>query len=267
MVGAPACSVGNFLALTGTVNIARLFITPREIQFINDLTKEYTKDVLGQFIYYYPISVMKSQVDPVYDEAIQKVFQSPIKLDVIADQPAWETKYNVWGNEQVNKLELFVQTRDLLDKGFSVSEGDFFLYGDLVYEILSAVPINNIFGQVEYGVGVKIAAKIARKGQIDLNVFRQMLIDAGIRYADNPVNKVWQQQRGVSENIDGPTGDKREMRERLGQDMADIALGEGPRTVNIDSASAEPQHEPEAASSFDNNSPSLYGDDSDIYNE
>lgn len=255
------------MALTGTVNIARLFITPREIQFINDLTKEYTKDVLGQFIYYYPISVMKSQVDPVYDEAIQKVFQSPIKLDIIADQPAWETKYNVWGNEQVNKLELFVQVRDLLDKGFTVSEGDFFLYGDIVYEILTAVPINNIFGQVEYGLGIKVEAKVARKGQVDLNVFKKMLIDAGIPYAGNSVNKVWQQQRGTAENIDGPTGDKRELRERLGGDMAEVALGEGPRTVNIDSAISDQEQEPQKASSFDNNSPSLNGNDTDIYNE
>jgi hypothetical protein len=249
--------------------MSRLFVTPREIQLINDLTKEYTKDVLGQFIYYYPISTMKSQVDPVYEEAIQKVFQSPIKLDVIVDQPAWETKYNVWGNEQVAKLELFVQVRDLIDKGFTVSEGDFFLYGDLVYEILQAVPLNNIFGLVEYGVGVKITAKVARKGQIDLNIFRQMLIDSGIKYAENSVNKVWQQQRGLPDNIDGPTGDKRELRERLGEDMAETALGEGPRTINIDSSSKNSEHTPEAASSFDNDSPSLndLGTGSDIYNE
>lgn len=266
MVSAPACSAGSYLALTGSVNIARLFITPKEIQFINDITKEFFKDVIGQSIYYYPISTMKTQVDPIYEEAINKIFLTPIKLDVLADQPNWETKYNVWGNEQVNKIELFVHVRDLLDKGYSVTEGDFFLYGDALFEILSAVSVNNIFGQVEYDVGIKIEGQLVRKGQFDIGIFKQMLVDAGIKYANNTVDKVWQQQRGLGENVDGPTGDKREMRERLGGDMAETALGEGPRVINIDSESQEPLHEPEKASSFDNESPN-YPDITDIYNE
>lgn len=246
--------------------MARLFITPREIQFINDLTKEFMKDVIGQAIFYYPISTMKTQVHPVYDEAIEKVFQSPIKLDVLAGQPNWETKYNVWGNEQVNKLEIFVHVRDLLDKGYTVNEGDFFLYGDAVFEVLSAINMNNIFGQVEYDVAVKLEGRIVRQGQIDLPVFKQMLLDTGINYVDNQVQKVWQQQRGLGENIDGPTGDKREMRERLAEDMTEVALGEGQRIVNIDSEANEPLHVPEKASSFDNDTPN-YPDVPDIYNE
>lgn len=246
--------------------MSRLFITPREIQFINDVTKEFMKDVAGQFIYYYPISTMKTQVDPVYEEAVNKIFLTPIKLDAMVDVPSWETKFNVWGNEQVNKIELFVQVRDLLDKGYAINEGDFFLYGSYVYEVLRAMTINNIFGQVEYDVGVKVEGRLVRKGQIDLNIFKQLLADAGIKYADNTVNKVWQQQRGMDENIDGPTGDRRELRERLGDDMAEIALGEGPRVVNIDSEAQDPTHEPEKASSFDNESPN-YPDIPDIYNE
>ncbi|MFA6049823.1 MAG: hypothetical protein WC761_01380 [Candidatus Paceibacterota bacterium] len=224
------------------------------------------KDVIGQAIFYYPISTMKTQVHPVYDEAIEKIFLAPIKLDVLAGQPNWETKYNVWGNEQVNKLEIFVHVKDLLDKGYTVQEGDFFVYGDAVFEVLTANSINNIFGQVEYDVGIKIEGQIARKGQFDINIFKQMLIDAGINYVDNTVQKVWQQQRGLDENIDGPTGDKREMRNRLNEDMAEVALGEGPRVVNVDSEANEPQHKPQEASSFDNDSPN-YPDIPDIYNE
>ena len=36
--------------------MSRLFITPREINFINDVAKELVKDVAGQKIYYFPIS-------------------------------------------------------------------------------------------------------------------------------------------------------------------------------------------------------------------
>lgn len=245
--------------------MSRLFITSREIAFINDITKEVIKDAVGQQIIYYPISTMKTQIHPVYEEAIEKIFENPIRLDILAGQPNFETKWNQFGNEQTNKFELFVQARDLLDKGITISEGDFFLYGDALYEILSYVNLKNIYGQVEYSTGYKIDAKLSRKGQFDVKAFKEMLEDQGIEYVDNTVTKVWQQQRGLSENIEGQTGDRRQMRERLAGDMAPIALGEGARIVNIDS-DPDPTHKPEQASSFDNNSPT-YSEPLDIYNE
>ena len=41
--------------------MARLFITPREINFINDLAKEIVKDVIGQKIYYFSISEINAK--------------------------------------------------------------------------------------------------------------------------------------------------------------------------------------------------------------
>jgi len=35
--------------------MARLFITPREIDFISDITKEVIKDVVGQKIFFYKV--------------------------------------------------------------------------------------------------------------------------------------------------------------------------------------------------------------------
>ena len=49
--------------------MARLFITPREIDFISDLTKEVTKDVIGQKIFYYKIREDLTNVHDVYEEA------------------------------------------------------------------------------------------------------------------------------------------------------------------------------------------------------
>ena len=40
--------------------MGRLFISPREINFINDVAKELVKDVIGQKIYYFPVSEIKS---------------------------------------------------------------------------------------------------------------------------------------------------------------------------------------------------------------
>ena len=57
--------------------MARLFITPREIDFINDMFKEVVKDVVGQKIYYNPIANDKSKVHDVYEESTEKVFDNP----------------------------------------------------------------------------------------------------------------------------------------------------------------------------------------------
>ena len=78
--------------------MARLFITPREINFISDLTKEIVKDVIGQKIYYYPISETKTQSHEVYDEALQKVFDNPIVVEALVNaQFQNETKITKFG--------------------------------------------------------------------------------------------------------------------------------------------------------------------------
>ena len=63
--------------------MARLFITEREMNFINDIMKEVVKDVIGQKIYYYSISEIKSRVHDVYEEAPNKIFENPIELDAL----------------------------------------------------------------------------------------------------------------------------------------------------------------------------------------
>ena len=58
--------------------MARLFITQREIDFISDLTKEVTKDVIGQKIYYYKIREDLTSVHEVYEEAVEKILDPPV---------------------------------------------------------------------------------------------------------------------------------------------------------------------------------------------
>jgi hypothetical protein len=64
--------------------MARLFIGPKEIALVNDWSKEYIKDIVGQTIIYYPLSTMKTKVHPVYDEAINKIFENPkLRIHII----------------------------------------------------------------------------------------------------------------------------------------------------------------------------------------
>lgn len=237
--------------------MARLFIGPREQQFISDITKEFTKDILGQYIIYFPVSVLHTQIHPVYDEAIEKIFENPIKLDVLAGQPERSNRWDMFGTEGNTTLELFVQARDLIDKGLEVTGGDFFVYGDEVYEIIGVVDVDNIYGQAEYDKAKKITGNLSRVGEFDIETFKELL-QQSTAFKDSNVQKKFVQQRGLSENEEGFTNDKRQLRERLGSDMAPVALGEGPRKVDVD---LEPE---EGADKFND---AQDADGSGFYNE
>jgi hypothetical protein len=209
----------------------RLFVTQREIDFFNDIGKEIVKDIVGQQVIYWPVSTLKTKIHPVYNEAVKKIFENPIRVDALVGQPSWETRMTQFGPEQINRLEVFIQTRDLIQKNIEASEGDYFTYGDQAYEIVSAMNMNNFFGQVEHEVGFKITGILAKPGEFDPQKFYRPIEET---VAPNPTP--FEQQRGLPENREGPTGDVRDVRERLGDDLGPIALGEGPRRVDVDSS-------------------------------
>lgn len=212
--------------------MARLFITPREQQLINDWAKEFIKDTVGQYIFYYPISILKSDVHPVYDEAIVKMFDNPIKLDALVGQPSRDLSVGSFTVENTTTLEVYIQARDLIDKGFQPDPGDFFVYGDEVFEIMNAMQVGDTFGQAEYTVYWKLTSKLARSGRFDLPQFKKLLRDKKV-FEESQVQKTFEQQRGLAEtDSEGATGDRRQVRERLKDDMAPVALNEGPRKVN-----------------------------------
>jgi len=79
--------------------MSRLFLSEREINFINDIAKEVVKDVVGQKIYFFPISEIKSRVHDVYEESPDKIFENPIEVDAIVKYMPQEVKTNRYGSE------------------------------------------------------------------------------------------------------------------------------------------------------------------------
>jgi hypothetical protein len=191
--------------------MGRLFITPREVDFINDIAKEVVKDVIGQKIYYFPISEVKTQVHDVYEEAVDKVFENPIEIDALVKYEAQNVTTNKFGSEETYNIEAYVQSRDLLDKGIQVTEGDFFSYGDTFFEIIKAPSSDTIFGQIEHKRYVTITGKQSRKGQFISKVFGPT--DEAYSDAD-AVQNTYVQQRGFEENRLGKTGDVRDLQKK-----------------------------------------------------
>lgn len=188
--------------------MARLFITERELNFINDIMKEVVKDVIGQKIYYYSISEIKSRVHDVYEEAPNKIFENPLEIDALVKYSPQEVKTNRFGSEEFYNIECYIQVRDLIDKQIDLREGDFFSYGDSFFEVIKAPKSDVIFGQIEHKSYITISGKQARKGQF----ITRIVGPTSERFSDpDAVQDTFVQQRGFSENRLGKTGDVRDL--------------------------------------------------------
>ena len=189
--------------------MARLFITPRELNFINDIAKEVIKDVIGQKVYLFQISEIKSKVHDVYEESPDKVFETPIELDCLVKYTGQQVKTDRFGSEKFFEIEAYVQSRDLLDKGIDILEGDFMSYGSVFYEITKAPSSQIIFGQIEHERFITISARQSRKDLFLAKIFGP----TSESYTDeDAVQDTVVQQRRFSENRLGPTADVRDLR-------------------------------------------------------
>jgi hypothetical protein len=191
--------------------MARLFITPREINFINDIGKEIVKDVVGQKIYYFPISQIKTRVHDIYEEAPEKIFENPINIDALVKYNPQEVRANQFGFEEFFTIEVYIQQRDLIDKEIEINEGDFFSYGTVFFEVTQAPDSSLIYGQVDHEGFTTITGRQARKSQFISTIFGPY----GEEYSDpEAVQETFVQQRGFSSNKEGETGDVRALQKK-----------------------------------------------------
>lgn len=190
--------------------MARLFITPREINFINDIAKELIKDIAGQKIYYFSISETKTKIHEVYEEAKNKVFDHPIEIECFVNYKPQNISTGEFGTEEIFDIECYIQYKDLHDRGIKIAEGDFFSYGTVFFEVIQSPTTNTLFGQVEYPGYLTITGKQARKRQFSSKIFGPTSID---HTDEDAVQDTFVQQRGQATNRLGKTGDKRDLQE------------------------------------------------------
>ena len=183
--------------------MARLFITPREIDLISDLTKEIHKDIIGQVIYYYSVRDDITKVHDVYEEAVDKIFDPPIEIDARLEWSAKEISTDRFGHHSTYNISAYLHYRDVIDRGLEIREGDYFSFGDNFFEIVSSKYDSLIFGQVEHVTGYVLMGKTARKGQIDV---RPIGPTEELYTDDDAVQESFEQQRG-----DSKKGDSREL--------------------------------------------------------
>ena len=146
-----------------------LFFGKKERDLVKQVNDELIEMVVGQQILYYPIDLETTRFHDLYGEAIEKTFLPPIRVYALVEFTEFSTKYmeNV-GVDAESEIQVHFHKRRLEeDQDLFVREGDFVLYGNKYYEIVTLSKPKNLFGQVEHSFEIAAKCRKARKGLFD----------------------------------------------------------------------------------------------------
>jgi hypothetical protein len=129
-----------------------LFLGEKERDLVKQVNDELIERVIGQEIIYYPISVENSNFHPLYGEAVEKNFLAPIRVYALVTWEGYATTVTKLGiDKRLTIIVKFHRRRLTEDQDLYVREGDFVLYGQDHFEILTLNYPKQIFGQAWAG--------------------------------------------------------------------------------------------------------------------
>ena len=145
-----------------------LFTGKKEKDFVKQVNDEVIERVIGQGIFYYPISIEHTEFHEVYGEAITKTFLPPIRVHALIEWSEYITETGKFGVDRRRAINVHFHKRRLTeDQNLFVREGDFVLYGKFHYEILDLNEPKELFGQVDHKYEIMANCVRARKGTFD----------------------------------------------------------------------------------------------------
>lgn len=145
-----------------------LFTGEKERNFVKQVTDEVVERVVGQGIFYYPISIEHTEFHEVYGEAITKTFLPPVRVYALVEWNEFITETGKYGVDRRRAITIHFHKRRLTeDQNLYVREGDFVKYGDLFYEIVSLSEPQQLFGQTDTKVEIVAKCIRAREGKFN----------------------------------------------------------------------------------------------------
>jgi len=146
-----------------------LFLGKKERDLVKQVNDELIERVIGQQIIYYPLDLQRTKYHQLYGEAIVKTFLPPIRVYALVDYEGIKTKFNSSiGLDKEATISVHFHKRRLTeDQDLFVREGDFVLYGDIYYEIVTLDEPKQIFGQVDHKMEIVAKCVRAREGLFD----------------------------------------------------------------------------------------------------
>ena len=145
-----------------------LFFNKKERDLVKQVNDELIERVIGQTILYYPISPIHTNFHPLYGEAIDKNFLPPVRVYVLIEWDGTLTTTTKYGVDRIYSLTCHFHKRRLTeDQDLYVREGDFILYGEEYYEIVTLNEPKQLFGNTDYMLEISAKCARARQGLFD----------------------------------------------------------------------------------------------------
>ena len=145
-----------------------LFLGKKERDLVKQVNDELIERVVGQTILYYPISDVHTNFHPLYGEAIEKNYLPPIRVYVLIEWNDTTTTTTNYGVDRIYNLTCHFHKRRLTeDQNLFVREGDFILYGEDYYEIVTLNQPKQLFGQTDHMLEIEAKCSLARQGLFD----------------------------------------------------------------------------------------------------
>lgn len=142
-----------------------LFTGKKEKDLVKQVNDELVEKVIGQQVLYYPISIENTEFHPIYGEAIEKNFLNPIRVHALVEWQGYETETTNLGVDRRSKIVVHFHKRRLTeDQNLFVREGDFVLYGETFYEIVTLNEPKQLFGQIDSLLEISAECVKSREG-------------------------------------------------------------------------------------------------------
>ncbi len=145
-----------------------LFTGKKEKDFVKQINDEVIERVIGQGVFYYPISIEHTEYHEIYGEALIKTFLPPVRVHALVEWAEFITEAGKFGIDRRRSINVHFHKRRLTeDQNLYVREGDFVKYGDLFYEIVSLSEPQELFGQNESKMEIVAKCIRAREGRFN----------------------------------------------------------------------------------------------------
>ena len=160
------------MAISGSITarplIGPLFVTPKEIDFFNSITKELIQKIVAQEITYYSVSEEHTKTHDLYEEAIRKTVFVPVTINALVLYNPPKQTVSQFSIDTIYTIEIYFYIHELQERNIIPREGDFVKYGETLYEIEKLTQPQITFGQIDHKVMVKAEARVARESQFDI---------------------------------------------------------------------------------------------------
>ena len=146
-----------------------LFVGQKEKDLVKQVNDELIERVIGQQVLYYAVDLERTDYHDIYGEALKKTFLSPVRVYALVEWEEFTSTYsqNIGIDQNASIVVHFHKRRLTEDQNLFVRQGDFVLYNDVFYEIMTLAEPTQLFGQPDTMVEISAKCVRAREGLFD----------------------------------------------------------------------------------------------------